>query len=425
MPDFIEFHSADFLINLAVAAAVGFLIGFEREWTHEKEDREHTFAGARTFTLVGFAGGLSGLIGGGLIVPAIAFAAVAALTVASYWFQAKTSASRGGTTEIAVFAAFLLGLAAAEGYLLIAAVGGVFVALVLSMKRSVRKLAGALSETEIHAALRFLVISIIVLPVLPDQAFGPYGALNPRAIWLMVVFISGLSFLGYWLTRTLGAERGLLVTGIVGGLASSTATTVSLAGFVRDGKAKPAAAAAGIIAANTVMIVRIGILLAATSRLALIELWPALAAGALVGGVAALMAWRTVDKGDTHSVRLGNPMEIRPALIFAGLLAVVSMAAAFGADRFGESGLYLVGLISGFVDVDAMTLAAGSQAAIGDIAAGAAAITVMIAAGANSLAKAVMAAAIGGRRTGVIVGISFAAMAFAAGAAYAGRLFWF
>ncbi len=425
MLDFIEFHSADFLINLAVAAAVGFLIGFEREWTHEKEERKHTFAGARTFTLVGFAGGLAGVIGDGHVIPAVVFLAVAALTVAAYWFQASVSESRGGTTEIAVLATFLLGLAAAQGYFLIAAVGGVFVAIMLSMKQPIKRLADALTVAEVHAALRFLVISIIVLPVLPDQEYGPYGALNPRAIWLMVVFISGLSFLGYWLMKNLGAERGLLITGVVGGLASSTATTISLASFVRDGVAKPSAVAAGIIAANTVMVIRIGILLAATSRGALLELWPALAAATIIGACAALIVWRDVDKGEAQAVQIGNPMEIRPALIFAGLLAIVSLAATFAADRFGDQGLYVVGLISGFVDVDAMTLAAGHQAALGDITLGAAAATVMIAAAANIFTKGVIASAIGGRRTGAVVGVSFAAMAGAAVAAFAARLIWF
>jgi uncharacterized membrane protein (DUF4010 family) len=194
-----EFTGAELLMdlrNLAVAIAVGFLIGFEREWTHVAEARAHTFAGARTFALIGLAGGLSGLIDDGPILVAAAFLAIAALTITAYWADARDTPGRGGTTEIAIFATFFLGVLAARNYLVIAAVGGVGVAVILSIKSQVEKWAASLSEAEIHAALRFLAISVIILPVLPDQGYGPYDALNPRNIWLMVVFISGLSFLG-------------------------------------------------------------------------------------------------------------------------------------------------------------------------------------------------------------------------------------
>lgn len=420
MPDIADAVSLIDLRNLALAAVVGFLIGFEREWTHAAEAREHTFAGARTFALIGFVGGLSGFLTDDWVFIAVAFAAVAALTIVAYWADARETPGFGGTTEIAIFATFLLGLAATRGHLLVAVVGGVSVAVLLSLKDSVRRLAASLSEAEIHAALRFLAISIIILPILPDQGYGPYEALNPREIWLMVVFISGLSFLGYWLDKTLGAERGVFVTGIVGGLASSTATTLSLSKFARDGVAVPRTVAAGVIIANVVMLIRVGFLLAAVSRPVLSAIWPVLAAGAVVGTGAALFYWRRAGKTKPADAELevGNPMEIKPALVFAALLAVISLASKFGADQFGETALFVVGFVSGLADVDAMTLTAGRQAATGAVGALAAGGAIMAAVASNIVVKAGMAWSIGGRDVGAMVAGTFAAIIAASGGVY-------
>lgn len=357
MPDLIDPASLIDLRNLALAAAVGFLIGFEREWTHAVEARAHTFAGARTFALIGFVGGLAGFMSDDWRFIAVAFAAVAALTIVAYWAGARAAPEIGGTTEIAIFATFLLGLAATRGHLLVAAVGGVSVAVILSLKESVGRLAASLSAAEIRAALRFLSISIIVLPVLPNAGYGPYAALNPREIWLMVVFISGLSFLGYWLVKALGPKQGVFVTGIVGGLASSTAAALLLQ------------QAAGRPAPDAVL-------------------------------------------------EVGNPMEVRPALIFAALLAVISLASRYGADRFGDGALYIVGLASGLADVDAMTLTAGRQAATGGIGAIAAGGAIMAAVASNIIAKGAMAWTICGRGVGLPVAGAFAAILAAGAGAY-------
>jgi uncharacterized membrane protein (DUF4010 family) len=415
-------EAADALIglrNLAVALAIGFLIGFEREHTHAVEARTHTFAGARTFALVGFIGGLAGWLDRGFLLPGVALAFIGALTVASYWASARDEAGRGGTTEIALAVTFLLGLAAARDQLLIAATGGVAVAILLSIKESVVRWASALTGAELYAALRLLAISVIVLPLLPDRGYGPYEALNPREIWLMVVFISALSFFGYWLIKLMGGEKGLLLTGLAGGLASSTATTLSLARFARDG-ASPKQVAAGIVAANVVMLARVGFLLAAVARDVLAAVWPVLAAGAVVGAGAALILWRgsREKRGADDVLTLGNPMEIKPALIFAVLLAVIALASRFGADQFGQGGLFVVGLISGLADVDAMTLSAGRQAAGGGVEIAAAGAAIMAAVASNIVVKGAMTWGIGGRAAGMIVAAVFAAIIAAGVAAF-------
>ncbi|MEZ5894169.1 MAG: DUF4010 domain-containing protein [Parvularculaceae bacterium] len=200
-----------------------------------------------------------------------------------------------------------------------------------------------------------------------------------------------------------------MLTGVIGGLASSTATTLSLSRFVKDG-ADARDIAAGVITANVVMLIRVGFLLAAVSRQILSAVWPALLAGALAGAAAAWLLWRAAggSSGEDRTIKLGNPMEIRPALFFAAILAAVSLASSFGAEQFGSAGLFIVGLISGLADVDAITLTAGRHAAgVGAAAAGAA---VMAAVAANMVTKAAMAWSIGGRRLGSIVAGAFAAV---------------
>jgi len=416
MPNFANAPIFADLTNLAVALAIGFLIGFEREHAYRVEGRLHSFAGARTFSLVALAGGVSGLIAEGWALPIAVFLAIAALTVAAHWATAREQPGAGGTTEVALLLAFILGLAAVRGHILTAAIAGVITAIILSIKARVQHWAAVLTEGELFAALRLLAISVIILPVLPDEAFGPYDALNLRDIWLMVVFISGLSFLGYWLIKLTGAGRGILLTGFAGGLASSTATTLSLSRFTKKG-ADASALAAGIVAANVMMIIRIGFLVTAIAREALVALAPGLIAAAFAGTVGLMwLRRRDGSKQSETMLALGNPMEIRPALFFAALLAAMSLAAAYAGAQFGQSGLLAVASLSGLADVDAITLIAGRQASSGAIAMSAAAEAIMAAAATNIVLKAAMAWSVGGRALGLRVGAVFAAM-IAAGAA--------
>jgi uncharacterized membrane protein (DUF4010 family) len=405
------------LQNLAIATAIGFLVGFQREWRNVEDARAHSFAGARTFAFVAFLGGLAGLIGDGVVLIAIGFAGLSALTVAAYWSEARTEPGSGGTTEIALLATYLLGVLAVRGEPMLAAVGGVGAAVLLALKPWVEHWAQSIERKEINAAIRFLAISVIVLPLLPDQGYGPYEALNPRQIWVMVVFISGLSFLGYWLTKLYGAQ-GVLLTGVVGGLASSTATTVSLSRLVKEGSTTPRAAAAGIVAANVVMLARVGVLLFVTSIAALSATSPALAAGGAVGLAAAFFYWRGEKEGHPE-MRLGNPMELKPALFFAGLLAVIAVVSRYASDKFGDSGLYAVAFLTGLADVDAITLTAGEEAGSGEIAPAAAGIAVLIAVASNIIVKAGMTFAIAGPAAGIRVGAAFAAILAAGVGAFA------
>jgi uncharacterized membrane protein (DUF4010 family) len=268
---------------------------------------------------------------------------------------------------------------------------------------------------ELAAALRFLAISVIVLPLLPDRGFGPHEALNPRQIWYYVVLISGLSFAGYWLIKFFGA-RGVLLTGIVGGLASSTATTLSLARLARQGAATPLAAAAGALAANVVMLARVAAILFVTARSVLEVILPALLAAGAVGALLAFLLSKR-DRDEPSMIKLGNPMELKPALIFAGMLAAITLASRLAVERFGAQGFYYLAGFAGLADLDAVALSAADQTNGGALAAGAAGIGILIAIASNMMLKGGMLTAIAGLRAGAPTLAIFAGMAGAGVAA--------
>ncbi len=408
MPDLADFQ------NLAVATAIGFLIGFQREWRDVGEGSDR-FAGARTFAIIGLAGGAAGLFGEALMIAA-GLIAVGTLAAIAYWSTARHAPGDGATTEFSVVATYLLGALACHGEPALAAAGGVAAAILLAAKAKIASWTQSIDRKEVAAVLRFLAISTIILPILPDQGYGPYEALNPRTIWWTVVLISGLSFVGYWLIKFYGSH-GVLLTGLVGGLASSTATTLSLARLVRDGSAKPGAGAAGIVAANVVMLARVAVLLAVAARAVLAEIWPALLAGAIAGGLVALFYWRR-DRKANAEITLGNPMELKPALMFAVFLAAILVVSRFALDRFGDTGFYVVAAVSGLADLDALTLSAAAEANAGALAVAAAGAGVLIAIAANMIVKGGMSLAIAGAGAGLRVALGFALIAAAGAAAY-------
>lgn len=405
------------LLPAGVALAAGFLIGFEREWTQGLEQRRHAFAGARTFTLVSLAGALCALLGEGVLLVAAGLIAVGGLTLYAYVIETRASDSRGGTTEIALVSAYLLGAAAGRGELLLASSGAVAVALALSLKNEIRHLARALNETEVHATIRFLAVSVLILPIAPNQGFGPYEALNPRELWLMVVLISGLSFLGYWLVKVFGERQGALASGLVGGMASSTATTLSLSRAVRDHGAPPLPAAAGVVMANLVMTAKVALLVGALAPAALEGLALPLAAAGAAGAVSALALLRRPMEGVGARLSVTNPFELRPALMFGGFLAIISVLSAFIADKAGDAGLFALAFVSGLADIDAVVLPVSRQAGSAMLSPESAATAILIAAGANILAKGAMAMIVGGRRVGAPVALVFSVMIAAASAA--------
>ena len=345
------------LERLLVAMLVGFLVGLDRERAEAR--KEHAlFAGVRTFPLIALAGAIPMLleerIGPALLVAT--FVAIAAVALVSY---VRTSAGGriGATTEVAALATFLLGALAGAGELVVAGAAGVTLAVLLVGKPRLEAFSNALTTEEIVAALELAVITVIVLPLLPDRGYGPWQALNPREIWIVVVLVSALSFVGFVAVRVLGSGRGMALTGAVGGLVSSTAITISMAERSHAGAARPAAASAAVLA-SAIMCVRMAVLAGAVDLGILPRLLPVLAVMALVGGAAAWLVGRG-RAGRTPSAEgtLTNPFSLRAALTFAAVYALVTLAVRAAHEHLGPGGIYLVSALSATVTVDAPTVA--------------------------------------------------------------------
>ncbi|MBM5810742.1 MAG: MgtC/SapB family protein [Gammaproteobacteria bacterium] len=408
---------------LGMALALGLLIGLERGW-HERDLGEgQRVAGIRTFALIGLLGGAVALLTPhfGIGLPAVAFVTLAGVLLVAYVLRQQRIHDAGVTSIIAALLTFTFGVMAVLGHELLAATGAVVTVILLGSKPLLHDWVARLRAEELYATFRLLLISVVVLPLLPDRGFGPWQALNPYRIWWMVVLISGISFAGYVALRIAGERRGVLATGLFAGLASSTAVTVSLARRSRD--AVPAdLLAAGIIIACATMFLRILVV-------ASIVRWPLAAALAgpllLMGGVSFLAAWfywRRGGSGGGDGMNVRNPFELRPALIFAGLLALVMLLSAALVDRFGAASVHGLAAAAGLADVDAITLSLAGMAGR-ELALSTAAAAILLAAVVNSLVKSALALGIGGRALGLRVGAALliAVLAGLAGLVVMGR----
>jgi len=396
----------DPLLSLAVALAIGLLIGLERGW-HEREREEGgRVAGLRTFGLIGLFGGASGLLAiemaSGLLL-GLAGLAVAGALIGGHLRAGRRSEDRSITSLIAGLVTFALGAATMLGYAVEAAAAAVVAALLLGYKPELHRWVRAIEAEELRSALKLLLISVVVLPVLPDRGFGPWQALNPYQIWWMVVLISAISFAGYLAMKIVGVRRGALVTGLLAGLASSTALTLHFSRLARRrGELAPMLAPAILLACGT-MFPRM--LLVASlvywPIFALLVVPAAVMALILLG--AALVMHRRGSRSEAEAAApLSNPLQLGSALGFGLLLGAIMLAARGLEAEFSDGGVLALAGISGLTDVDAITLTlAGMSGA--EITRALAAFAIVLAGAANSLAKGVMALAIGGRGLGLRV----------------------
>jgi uncharacterized membrane protein (DUF4010 family) len=404
-------------LRLLVALAVGLLIGLEREWRQRGDEASH--AGLRTFGLIGLLGGLANVLNwsaGGWMLPA-ALLALAALLLADLKVGTVAAPSRDITTLVAALVTALLGALATSGEAQLAVAAAVVVTLLLNLKTRLHRWVEALSETEISAVLRLLVISLVVLPVLPNNGYGPYDALNPRIIWLFVVLVSTLSFVGYLAIRILGQRRGHLATGFFGGLVSSTATTAALARLGRRDATAVFSLASGIALANAVMAIRMTVVVAAIDpELAKAAAWPLGWAAAAALAMTLLLWQRGRQSTSTETPEIQNPFDLGPALRFAAVLAVTLVLAKFLEERYGQSGVQVLAAIAGLVDVDAITLTVARDTAQG-ASIPPAVTALLIAAFANSVFKGGLLVMSGGRLAAWGVSV-LALMALAGGIAW-------
>lgn len=392
--------------DFAIAILLGALVGTEREKRKMEEQEKEHIAGLRTFTLLALFGAASGYLSQSLSSPWILAAAlliVGAAVVVGYLLTARVSQDgKGLTTEVAALVVFLLGALVMFGHRELAIGLGVVTAAVLAYKQPLHGFVEKLGWDDVFAGLRLLIATFIALPLLPDSPIDPWGALNPYKLWLLVILISSLSLVGYVLTRWLGPARGTALTGLTGGLVSSTAVTLS---FSKEAQAKPqdaAALACGILLSWAIMFLRIVMLVAVVNRPLLSELLvPVLAMGLIVGGYAAFLYFsdKSIDgaprKGE---VEIENPFSLTAAAKFAALFAVVLLAVKIVQAHFPPSGLYAVAALAGLTDVDAITLSMSEFAQSGE--AHVAVIAIVIAALTNTIVKCAMAFVLGGAELG-------------------------
>lgn len=397
------------LKNILVALALGALIGLEREYARYKK-RGHEYAGIRTFPLIALFGFLSAYFGDlySVWILGIGILLIGLLVVIAYFLMnRRTRHYIGATTEVAGFIMFFIGALCYYDELALAAVITVAMAVILYARSMLHHFAKRMTPQELRDTIKFAVIALVILPFLPNKGYGPLELFNPFITWLMVVFISGISFIGYILMKWIG-ERGIAVTGLLGGLVSSMAVTTSFAERSTQQKKIFRTLVLGVILANGVMFIRVLIEVFVLNR----TLFPHLLIPLLVlfalSGIFSYFLWKKAAKAK-GKVQLSSPFTLLPALKFAAFFSIILALAKVALFFFASRGVYLVSFLSGFADVDAITVSL-SQLAGESLALETARNGIVIAALTNIAAKGGIAYWFGGKEFGKLVAVLFASL---------------
>lgn len=338
----------------AVSMGIGLLIGLERE---RKSDAK---AGLRTFALTATLGCLTAMLGeksGNDWILAIGLLMMAIMMIAALTRDPQDDGDPGTTSVVALMICYGLGALVWYGQATLAVMLAITTTVLLYFKGPLQNVTRSLTHKDLISILQFAVLSLVVFPILPNEDYGPYDALNPHQVWWMVVLISGLSLAGYAALRIIGNRHGAPLLGLFGGMVSSTATTMVFARNAREDASLIATATLVILIANLIVTVRLGIVAVVLAPTLLLPLAGALGGGLLLGLLAVLLKWRTLSgAGDLPLPEVKNPTEIRTAFTFGLLYAIVLLLTAWLQDIAGSQGLYLVAFASGFTDVDAITL---------------------------------------------------------------------
>lgn len=402
IPDYSQLLSQ--FSSLGIALGIGLLVGSERGWHHRGHSEGGRVAGIRTFTLLSLLGAVVAVVSMALVprqaalICALVFIPLGLLLSAGYVQESHRDGDVSITTAVAAMATYWLGTMPAFDLALPAAASAVLLALLLHLKESLHRWVEVLDRQELTGTLQFLVVSVVVLPLLPDQGFGPWGALNPWRLWWMVVLISGLSLLGYFAMRLVGPRRGIMVTSLAGGLASSTAVTISLSRLRRHHD-QTRTLSAGILVACSTMFSRVLVVVFVLKR---DLLWPVLlplGGGMLMLLGVALWQLRHPEQGEVRQPTVSNPFQLLPALQFGALLAVVMLAVEGLLDWFGERGLYLLSIVTGVADVDPMVLSLAPKSGA-ELSTGLVLMCICLAAATNTVMKGVYCRILGGAELG-------------------------
>lgn len=414
-------YSIDTIVRgLLQALAIGFLIGAERE-SRQVDSPRAAAPGLRDFILIALTGSVAGFLDSPLF-SALAFAAIAAVILVR---RVKDPTEHGITTELAALLAFWFGLLTQRPPLgMLALASAIGVTIILMVKAPITRLVReVISKTELYDTVKFLAIVFIVYPLLPAGEFGPYGFFAPRTIWKFVILLSSVSYVGYFLTRFIGGSRGLLLTGAVGAIASTTATTSAFAEGAREYPDRWREYAWATIVSNAIQFPRVAaIIYVMNPGLALAMLEPLLAMLA-VGLLLAFWQARAARRSRADSPAparplLKNPFSLWPAVQFGLIFTVILFIARYGATRFGERGALSSSLIGGLIDVDAISISLANLVTAGELAPSVGVVAVLLALLANGVFKTGLAFGAGGGRFGRTLALAFACM-FAVGFATA------
>ncbi len=377
------------------ALGIGLLIGMERE------RRPDAAAGLRTFSLVAMLGCLFALLGdktgGGPWMLAVGLLVIASAMIASNFSSQQEEQYRGFTSEAAIVVTYGLGAAVWLGYATLAVMLAIATTVLLYFKAELKHISERTTPKDINSILQFGVLSMVILPILPNMDFGPYNAINLRQVWWMVVLISGLALAGYLALRIVGTRHGAAVLGIFGGLASSTATTMMFSRHARDHAEMVRMSAIVILIANVMVMLRLGVIASLLAPSLLQPLAVVFACGVLPGVLMALYGWKILSAaGDLPMPEVKNPTELKTAISFGALYAIVVLAAAWLQDLAGNSGLYIVALVSGLTDADASVLSTLRMFNLDKVPGHQAVIAVTLALVANLIFKIGLLVSIGG-----------------------------
>ena len=414
----------DALLSIAVAVAAGALVGAERQQAHRGEERSD-FGGVRTFPLVALVGATCAMmrpvVGGWLLASALG--GIIVLLAISHARSKDTDL--GLTSEIAAIVTFVLGAIAATPdvlpngprYLLVAAGAATTMGL-LALKRPLHGFTARVSDDDVYATAKFVLLALVVIPLLPDRTYGPLDVFNPFKVGLMIALVAGISFAGYVAARLVGSRRGLLVTGLLGGLVSSTAVTLTFAGRAKETPSLIPLLSVGILAASSTMFARMLVVVAVVDPPLLGALAASLGAMAAVGYLVAVILVRkdATKNAGAEPVDLRNPFELKRAVQFGVLYGIVLFVAKAAQVYVGSTGLYASAVLAGLTDVDAITLSL-VELHRGGVAGSVAVTGITLAAITNTLVKGGIAAIAGGQELGRRVGVAFALVLGSGGAA--------
>lgn len=380
--------------KIAISLGLGLLVGLQRQ--HDQSQ----LAGIRTFPLITLFGTLSAYLAqdfGGWIIAAGVLSLAALMAVANFMRSRTPNFNIGLTTEAAALLMFVLGAYLVTGQTTVVVAVGAMVAVLLHLKDTLHGMVARIGQKDLRAIMQFVVISLVVLPVLPNRTFGPYDVLNPYNIWLMVVLIVGLGLLGYFAYKIFGQRSGTVLGGILGGLISSTATAISYARRTKNQATSSTLAALVIFIASAVSFVRIITEVGVVAPGTLPMVAPPLAAVFLLMLLLAVAVYLRKDDSQDTMPEQGNPAHLKTALVFGAVYALVIFATAFAGEQLGSGGLYIVAIISGLTNVDAITLSTSRLMQVGEVDPGSGWRLILAAALSNLVFKAGLVGVLGNR----------------------------